>query len=287
MADVGLGLWGICLIVFGAAFFFVIAGVRILGGTWERYEETYAKGAERTLDAAWLSMPPRVVAYLSAACGLAAGLAAAGALGSPWWALPGGMLGLGVPRAALWWIKRRRDRLFGLQFVDALQNMSNTMKAGQSLPQAIELIAREMDNPIRQEFGLVSQEMRVGLPLEQALGNLVGRMPSQDLDLAATSIDIAREVGGNLSEVLETIAGTIRERHRIEGKIKALTAQGRLQGVVMSLLPVAVGVILKVTRPGYFQPVLDTPLGWGVMGVIFVMVCLGSYFIFKIVNIEV
>ncbi|MBI4230799.1 MAG: type II secretion system F family protein, partial [Planctomycetes bacterium] len=105
--------------------------------------------------------------------------------------------------------------------------------------------------------------------------------------LVLTSVLISKEVGGNLSEIFDKIAATIRERHRIEGKIKALTAQGRLQGVVMSLLPVAVGVILKVTRPGYFEPILTTSIGWFFLGAIFLMLVLGTYFVFKIVNIEV
>ncbi len=279
--------WSLWLVFFGAAFFFGLAGIQILGGSWERYEATYAKGAERTLDAAWLSMPPQVLVYLSVASALVFGLLGALSMGSAWGALPFALAGLSVPRALLWMVKRRRDAKFGIQLVDALSNMSNSMKAGLSLPQSMEMIAREMDNPIRQEFGLVAQEMRVGLPLPEAMGNLVRRMPSQDLDLMSTSIDISREVGGNLTEVLEKIAGTIRERHRIEGKIKALTAQGRLQGVVMSLLPVAVGVVLKTTRPGYFEPILTTSLGWFMLGAIFLMLVVGTYFVFKIVNIEV
>ena len=185
------------------------------------------------------------------------------------------------------YLKNARDKAFGLQLVDALVNMGNSLKAGFSLNQALELVQREMENPMSQEIRLVTQEIRLGVSVENALQHLLERMPSQDLDLVVTAITISREIGGNLTEVFDNIADTVRERHRIGGKIDALTAQGKLQGIIISLLPIGVGVALNLINPKKMEPMFNTFLGWLMIVGILGLEALGMFVIFKIVSIEV
>lgn len=274
-------------LVFGAVSLFVLAGIQLFGKGWETYEERYVSGASRSLEALWLTIPPQHLLYLSVVSALLLGLAGAALGGSVYVGLPVSLLGFAAPKAFLVLMRRRRDRLFDQQLVHALGNMTSSLKAGQSLPQSIDLIAREMDNPIRQEFGLVSQQMRLGMTLEEALSQFTRRMPSADLDLLATSIVIAKEVGGNMGEILEKIAGTIRERHRIEGRIRALSAMGRMQGIVMAVLPLAILLYLASYQPQYVAPLFEHPVGWFLLAGSAAWMGIGAFFIYRILSIEV
>jgi tight adherence protein B len=266
---------------------FAWTAVALFGEGVRRYEHLYRQGAERHLEAAWLSIPPQQVVYLSWLCALAVYLLFLLVFAHPWIGLPFALSGLLLPQWGLWWLKRRRDARFGLQLVDALDHLSNALRAGLSLPQAIELIVREMDPPIRQEFGLVVQEMRLGVPMPEALANLLKRMPGDDLDLVVTAVAMAQEVGGNLTEVFDRLAATIRERHRVEGRIRALSAMGRMQGVVMGVLPVALGCFLYFFQPGYFAPMVSTLWGWMLILGIVLWEGLGAFFVWRTVSIDV
>jgi tight adherence protein B len=171
--------------------------------------------------------------------------------------------------------------------VDALMNVSNALRSGFSLPQAFELIQREMDAPISQEFRLLNQETRVGVPMEQALEHSAARMPSEDLDLVVTAILVSQEVGGSLAEVMDNIAKTIRERHTLEGKVRALTSQGRIQAVILCLVPIVLGFAINWLNPGLFEPMIRTPLGWVLFGVIAFLEIVGLLIVRKIVTIQV
>jgi tight adherence protein B len=160
----------------------------------------------------------------------------------------------------------------------------------------MEAIATELPPPVSVEFERVVQEVRLGLSVPQALANMLRRMPSEDLDLVITAVNIQREVGGNLAEVLDTISFTIRERVRIKGEIRTLTAQGRLSGWIVSLLPFALALILLAINPRYMSglwarvpPMIlgVIPCGWIVVGIGVVMMAVGIYVIQRIVDIEV
>jgi tight adherence protein B len=144
-----------------------------------------------------------------------------------------------------------------------------------------------MDNPMGQEMGLVVRETQVGVELSEALNHLYMRMPGQDLDLIISSILISREVGGDLTEIFDNIAFTIRERHRIEGKIRALTSQGKLQGAVILCIPPAMALALSYIAPSMVRPLYTTPIGWMLIGVVLILMAAGVYTIHKIVSIEV
>jgi tight adherence protein B len=161
----------------------------------------------------------------------------------------------------------------------------------------MEAIATELQAPVSIEFERVVQEVRLGLSVPQALENMLRRVPSDDLDLVVTAVKIQREVGGNLAEILDIISFTIRERIRIKGEIRTLTAQGRLSGWIISLLPFVLAFILYlINRPYVAQlwaqedptfPILNVPCGWIVIGIGGVMMLIGIIIIQKIVDIEV
>jgi tight adherence protein B len=171
--------------------------------------------------------------------------------------------------------------------VDALMNVSNSLRAGFSLHQAFEMVQREMGNPISQEFRLLNQELRFGVSMQDALNHLLERMPSEDLDLVATAIIISRDVGGNLTEVFENIAATIRSRHRLYGKIKALTAQGKWQAGLICSLPPLLGLAINYVNPEMMRYVYTEPEGWVLIAVIVILQVMGVFTILKIVDIDV
>ena len=275
------------LAVFGAVSLFAWFGFQLFGRGWQSYEEKYVRGAERSLDAMYLTMPRQHILYLSLTSMVLVLVAAALAFGNLLLGLLLGLMAFPLPGIVVWWLKRRRDRLFQVQLVDALIGMGNALRAGFSLPLAFELLAREMPNPMGQEMRLVVQEMRVGVTMEDALRHLHERMPSEDLDLLITSILVSREVGGNLTEIFDNIADTIRERHRIQGKIAALTAQGKLQGFVVALLPVGIAVFLNLFNPELMRPMFQTWLGGAMIAAVVALELTGIYWIYRITRIDV
>jgi tight adherence protein B len=155
------------------------------------------------------------------------------------------------------------------------------------MPKAFQLIAHDMPKPVCQEFGILVQEIRLGIEVEEGLRNMLVRMPSEDLDLICTSIAISNSLGGNLAEVFEKITHVIRERRRIEGRIEALTAQGKLQGLVSALLPGFIAIMISYIDPKLMEPLYSTWPGYGLCALLVIMGSLGYFFIRKIVNIEV
>lgn len=148
---------------------------------------------------------------------------------------------------------RRRLRMFNDQMLDTLTLLANAVKAGYSMVQAMEMVAKESPPPMGTEFGRVIREVSLGVTIEEALTNLKERVPSNELDLMVTVIMIQRQIGGNLSEILDSIASTIRERNKLNGMISALTAQGRMSGLVIGGLPFALTGVLYTINPGYIS----------------------------------
>ena len=189
----------------------------------------------------------------------------------------------------------RRLTAFDRQLSDTLNLWVNALRSGYSVLQAMEAIATELPAPVSVEFERVVQEVRLGLSVPQALSNMLRRVPSEDLDLVVTAVNIQREVGGNLAEVLDTISFTIRERVRIKGEIKTLTAQGRMSGIVISLLPLALAFALLGINPEYMSAlwvraepmILGIPCGWIAIAGGLITMAIGIYLIMRIVDIEV
>jgi len=202
----------------------------------------------------------------------------------------GAVFGLFLPRI---YIKREQNRRlvrFSEQLGDMLNLMVNGLRAGYSTMQAMEAVSRELPVPICDEFRRVVQEMQLGIPMERSLDNLLRRIPSEDLDLIITAINVQREVGGNLAEILDTISYTIRERVRIKGEIRVLTAQVLYSGRFLSLLPVIVILILWVLNREYMMEFFNPEAGicgYIALGVGGFMVIMGYFVMNKIAEIEV
>lgn len=207
----------------------------------------------------------------------------------------GAIVGSFIPTIYLNYSARRRLRAFEDQLSQTLNLWVNALRSGYSVLQSMEAIATELPPPVSVEFERVVQEVRLGLSVPQALSNMERRVPSEDLDLVITAVNIQREVGGNLAEVLDTISFTIRERVRIKGEIRTLTAQGRLSGWIISLLPIALAFILLAINAQYMSQlwiredpmVGPIPCGWIVIAVGLIMMAIGIYAIQRIVDIEV
>src|SRR5918995_6328964 len=188
------------------------------------------------------------------------------------------LLGIYAPRFYLKFRQRRRLRQFSEQLPDTITLLANSLRAGSSFLQGIELVTREARPPISEEMERVVRDMQLGLALQPALNNLVRRMASEDLELVVTAIQIQSQVGGNLATVLDSIAFTIRERIRIIGEINTLTAMQRYSGYVITLLPVGLAALLFLISPSYMENMLENPpemLGLP-LGVIFFIIGLIS-----------
>jgi tight adherence protein B len=199
-----------------------------------------------------------------------------------------------VPRMFVGTAQRRRLRNFENQLGDMLNLVVNGLRAGYSSMQALESVGRELPEPISVEFHRVVQEIQLGIPQEAALANLVRRMPSPDLDFVVTAINVQREVGGNLAEILDNISYTIRERVRIKGEIATLTAQGQITAWVISLLPIGLALLLFVLNRSYMMTLFGPPYfanlpicGIIMIVVALVMISVGFAIVQKIVDIEV
>ncbi|HSB00764.1 MAG TPA: type II secretion system F family protein [Anaerolineales bacterium] len=204
-------------------------------------------------------------------------------------ALIGAVIGFFLPR---FYVKRQqaaRLQKFNDQLGDMLNLMVNGLRAGYSTTQAMEAVSRELPSPIRDEFHRVVQEMQIGIPMERSLENLLRRIPSEDLDFVVTAINVQREVGGNLSEILDTISFTIRERVRIKGEIRVMTAQVRTSGIVLALIPVFLTIALWFISPEYIGSFFDRGAfcGWLAVGTIVGMIVAGYLVMMKIADIEV
>ena len=183
----------------------------------------------------------------------------------------------------------KRLHKFNEQLSDMLNLMVNGLRAGYSTMQAMEAISKELPSPISDEFRRVVQEMQIGIPMETALANLLRRIPSEDLDFVITAINVQREVGGNLSEILDTISFTIRERVKIKGEIRVLTSQVRASGSLLSIIPLILGLIIWFIDPSYIDSFFaDGPLCAGIAGgTIVLLIGLGYFVMMRIADIEV
>jgi len=182
---------------------------------------------------------------------------------------------------------KRRQKAFTNQLGDMLTMVANALRAGFSFMQAFELIAREMDAPIGREVQKVVNEVNLGATLETALENMQKRVASPDFELVVTAVLIQRQVGGNLAQILNTISDTINERIRMRREVMALTAQGRMSGIVLGILPIALGAFLATVSPDYMRPLFEEPMGRMAIIAAIIMEIIGFVVIRKIVDIKV
>ena len=197
------------------------------------------------------------------------------------------LLGFFAPRIYIGVLRGRRLRAFNNQLGDSINLLVNSLRAGYSVLQAMEAVAQEMGPPVSIEFGRVVQEVQLGVTLEEALSHMLRRITSEDLDMMVTAINVQREVGGNLAEVLDAISYTIRERIRIKGEIRALSAQSRWSGYMVSLVPIVLAAVMYFINRDFVMLLFTETCGWVMIGVAVLGIVLGYVVINKIVQIDV
>lgn len=246
------------------------------------------------LERLFIEIEPEKITYLLLICSFGPGaivLSIFGILGA--W-VPGlvlasivTFLGFKIPRPFIDLMVERRIKAYEGQMVDALQLLSNGIRAGLSLPQAVGMVVDEMPAPVSQEFNMILQQNKIGVPLEECFEGLVRRVPTEDNEMFVASVNILRETGGNLAEVFDTIVDVIRERVRLKQKIDTYVAQGMFQGATIFAMPWAICAIFTVSDPEMMKPMFTHPLGWVALFLALLFDLAGGYAILKIVKIKV
>ncbi len=249
-------------------------------------DKRFAARVRRDLARANLKLRVSEYYYIRIGAGIGLGLLL-WVLRDPTYGVIGLILGYFGPR--LWVGRRIAGRLgaFNKQLADTITLLSNSLRAGSSFLQSIELVSRESAAPMGEEMARVVREVNLGLSMEEALQNLVRRIRSEDVDLMVTAIGIQQQVGGNLAEILDTIAFTIRERVRIKGEIRTLTAQGRISGYMVAGLPIALGGVLNLINPAFMDPLFSMTIGRVLIAFGIVLMTIGFFIIRKITDIRV
>ncbi len=274
-------------LVFLAAGIFAWLAVRSFGKFWHEYQTTFSESTTNNLGDMFMFVDPQRLFVLNIA-GVVVVSTVVWLLTHTWIAVVATAIGM----MALPWfiykaIRARRFKKFEQQLPEALLAIASSLQSGASLPMAFESLITEQPQPLNQEFELLMRQTRIGVDMETGLSNMEKRLPIPDFIVVVSAIKISREVGGNLIEVMETLAETLRRKSSMEGKIESLTSQGRLQGKVMTGLPILLGVVLMQIEPEAMSKLFTTPVGWGTLAVIVVMEFLGYMTIKKITSIDV
>ena len=289
--------WGAIAAVATAFFSFALLFVSALNEGADNYATEMGRETSRQFEDVFMFVSPAKIANLGRIAALTAFFlffiplfsftSAASTIAGIALGLGAGAFVFTLPGRYVRILRDRRRTKFNEQLVEALGTMSNALRAGFSINQAFESVVENGEKPISQEVSVLLQQMRVGLSFEDALASLDRRVASDDLTLVCTSIDIARKTGGNLTEIFDRISETIRGRMRIERRVRTLTAQGRLQGMIVSCMPIVLGIAMTVLKPDVMKPFLMSLKGMACVGVTLALVLAGWLIIRKIIKIEV
>lgn len=270
-------LFGCC--IFLVSYKFVLNGMRL-------YQLTFVNKLDIGLKDAFIRMDAKTLFMIHVSMMILAAV-----LGFLWIGLIGMVmlvpLVAALPGFVMKIVRIKRADRFVYQLPDCLTAIASSLRAGTNLSRALEQVAEQQPAPISQEFSVVLSEYRMGKKLDDSLRDMYERIPRQEVELMNSAISISRSVGGNLADTLDTLAKTLREKAQIEGKIKALTAMGRMQGWVVGLMPVGVALMLFKQEPEGMKALIYEPVGWGVLGVLVALGILAVVMIRKIVNIDV
>ena len=262
------------------------------------YSGTYSEATSRQFEDIFLFIPPRRIAeigWIGAILTTVLVFLSLGGVGDSASAtlvrlavgLAMGAIMLMAPGQLLVILRNRRRRKFNEQLVDALTSMGNALKSGFSIMQALEHVVQNGESPISEEFATTLHQTRVGVSFQDAMRNMDQRVGSEDLTLMVLSIETARRTGGNLTDVFANISHTIQERFRVENRIRTLTAQGRMQGIILGLMPMALAVVLSVVKPEMAQPFVHSAAGIAIIMACAAMVVIGAFWIRKIIKIDI
>jgi tight adherence protein B len=270
-------------LVFGAAFLLM----HVATAGYAAYQRRFTSTARSRLEEAFVFIDPDKLFFLTLAGTVLVPLLL-------WWATGGvvlpvlvAMFALALPKIGFALIHAKRRTKIVAQLPDVLLMLGSSLRAGTSLQIALDLAIRETPAPLSQELGVVVQEQRLGVALEDALETMAVRLKLEEIELVVTAMTIAREAGGNLAETLDRLAATLRAKATMEGKIRSLTSQGKLQGLIVGSLPLFLMAVLSFMQHDAMMPLFHTPQGWAVLGVIGILEAIGYFMIKKIVSIDV
>lgn len=254
---------------------------------WGRYQEAFTEQARFNLADMFMFMDERNLFRLNAVAMVLVPLLVWFLSGNPLLAIVTLVLILVLPKKIYRWLRQRRINQIQQQLPDGLMMVAGSMRAGLGFTPALESLARDVEPPLAQEFALLLREQRMGVKLEEALEHFNDRVPIQDVTLFVSAVGISREVGGNLAESMASLADTLRRRLIMEGKVNSLTAQGRLQGIVMAMMPVGLIGFLSFAYPDTMHEMYHSYVGWAVIAVAAVMEYLGYRMCRKITSIDI
>lgn len=273
------------LALFGSVCFATLVVIALIRGALQKYETDYLEQGQRRLSEMFIFIDARRLLLLATVGALL--LALLGTVLFNWFVglilLIGGFLS---PRLIINHLRRRRVDQFDRQLVDALNQMAAAFRAGLTFPQAAEHIAQDSPGPLGDEFRLLVREIKVGVAQDQALDNLAERVQSESIQLVATSTNIARQLGGNIAEMYEIIAKTVRERFEVEGRVRSLTAMGRMQAWVVGAMPLVVGLVFNAIRPDLMGPMLESSFGKVLVALVVALELAGIWLVRRMVDIE-
>lgn len=254
---------------------------------WGRYQEAFTEQARFNLADMFMFMDAGNLFRLNAVALLLIPTLIWFLTGNPLLAAVALVLILVLPKKVYTWMRQRRLDRIQQQLPDGLMMVAGSMRAGLGFTPALESLARDIEPPLAQEFALLLREQRMGIKLDEAMEHLHVRVPIQDVALFVAAVGISREVGGNLAESMASLADTLRRRLIMEGKVKSLTAQGRLQGIVMAMMPMGLIAFLSFAYPETMREMYHSYLGWGIIAVAAVLEYLGYRMCRKIMSIDI
>lgn len=282
-----MGVWLIAALVFGVTIMAVMliarSGERFMG----RYRENFMDQARVNLADMFMFMDTNQLFMVNLVAVLALPVVVWLLTGNLFVAVVLAVVLMVAPRKVYAWMRRKRLEKIQEQLPDALQMLSSSLRAGVGFAPAMEVLVHDGQPPLAQELALVLREQHMGVRSEEAMEHFAKRVPITDAELFVSGVNISREVGGNLAETLATLADTLRRRLIMEKKVKSLTAQGRLQGIVMACLPVLLIGYLTLMYGDTMQPMFHSWHGWVVMGICAVMEYVGYKLCKKIMTIDV
>lgn len=278
---------GVFLVVFAGVFFLMKFFYPFLEGLLTRWQKKRMEKITPKLDKMFLNIPAKKLMMLDVAAPLVSGIAGFIITRSWLFTLIFSAAGLLIPFVIIRRMEAMRKKKFSNQLVDALMLLSSSLKAGMSLQQSLEVVVEEMPTPVSQEFSLAVRQMQMGASLEDAMNALKARMRVDELDMMVTAVMVAKETGGNLPDIFTQVSNTIRERNKLIGRVNALCIQGKLQGWIMSVLPIVFGIVVYKASPHFFDIFLKDKFGRMLLAYAAVSQVLGIFFIRKLSRIDI
>ncbi len=277
----------IALITFGAAALLFLSVPKLSRSVAQQYKDQFTESAAKNLTDLFLFVDPQTLFRFNL-LGILVGYLLTWLYTDSWVvALIVAVILLAMPKKIYQYLRNSRRKKFVNQLPDTLIMLSSSMRAGSSLIGSLETMVAESPAPTSQEFGLVLRELRIGGEFGATLDKMAERIDEAEVNLVVAGMKISKEVGGNLADMLERMADTLRKKLEMEGKIEALTSQGKAQGIVMSLLPALIVLALNHMEPEAMEHLWKDPIGWVVIAIAITAQYIGYRFIKKIVTIDV